>query len=316
MLYMKKYISKSAMVLSAVLLFGASSATSLNGVFAQDSDTVDEISESIGDTVDNASESVGDTLDDAASDISDAVTGEESESTTEEPGEMTHDDEGRLPGNIKIEREPKYKVGDDVQINATHMPGMEGAQGTVVAAFDTTAYEISYTPTDDSEPVENHRWIVQEEIAEAADQEDVDAPFEVGAEVTVEAYHMPGMEGATATIDAVNETTVYLVDYIDTESGEEVINHKWVTEDELATLDSSEETAPATSESAPESSEDESGSEESSSDEESGSESESTPEESSDEESSSEEESSEESTPEESGSEESSSEESSSEGTE
>lgn len=313
---MKKYISKSAMVLSAVLLFGASSATSLNGVFAQDSDTVDEISESIGDTVDNASESVGDTFDDAASDISDAVTGEESESTTEEPGEMTHDDEGRLPGNIKIEREPKYKVGDDVQINATHMPGMEGAQGTVVAAFDTTAYEISYTPTDDSEPVENHRWIVQEEIAEAADQEDVDAPFEVGAEVTVEAYHMPGMEGATATIDAVNETTVYLVDYIDTESGEEVINHKWVTEDELATLDSSEETAPATSESAPESSEDESGSEESSSDEESGSESESTPEESSDEESSSEEESSEESTPEESGSEESSSEESSSEGTE
>ncbi|MFC4774711.1 YdhK family protein [Ruoffia tabacinasalis] len=292
---MKKYISKSAMVLSAVLLFGASSATSLNGVFAQDS--VDEISESVGDTVD-----------DAASDISDAVTGEESESTTEEPGEMTHDDEGRLPGNIKIEREPTYKVGDDVQINATHMPGMEGAQGTVVAAFDTTAYEISYTPTDDSEPVENHRWIVQEEIAEAADQEDVDAPFEVGAEVTVEAYHMPGMEGATATIDAVNETTVYLVDYIDTESGEEVINHKWVTEDELATLDSSEETAPATSESAPESSEDESGSEESSSDEESGSESESTPEESSDEESSSEEESSEESTPEESGSEESSSE--------
>ena len=316
MLYMKKYISKSAMVLSAVLLFGASSATSLNGVFAQDSDTVDEISESIGDTVDNASESVGDTVDDAASDISDAVTGEESESTTEEPGEMTHDDEGRLPGNIKIEREPKYKVGEDVQINATHMPGMEGAQGTVVAAFDTTAYEISYTPTDDSDPVENHRWIVQEEIAEAADQEDVDAPFEVGAEVTVEAYHMPGMEGATATIDAVNETTVYLVDYIDTESGEEVINHKWVTEDELATLDSSEETAPATSESAPESSEDESGSEESSSDEESGSESESTPEESSDEESSSEEESSEESTPEESGSEESSSEDSSSEGTE
>lgn len=289
---MKKYISKSAMVLSAVLLFGASSATSLNGVFAQDS--VDEISESVGDTVD-----------DAASDISDAVTGEESESTTEEPGEMVHDDEGRLPGNIKIEREPTYKVGDDVQINATHMPGMEGAQGTVVAAFDTTAYEISYTPTDDSEPVENHRWIVQEEIAEAADQEDVDAPFEVGDEVTVEAYHMPGMEGAMATIDAVNETTVYLVDYIDTESGEEVINHKWVTEDELATLDGAEETAPTTSESTTESSEDESGSEESSSDEESGSESESTPEENSDEESG-----------EESSPEESSPEDSSSEGTE
>ncbi|WP_218931253.1 YdhK family protein [Ruoffia halotolerans] len=287
---MKKYISKSAMVLSAVLLFGASSVTSLNGVFAQDS--VDEISESVGDTVDNA-----------ASDISDAVTDEESESTTQEHGEMVHDDEGRLPGNIKIEREPTYKVGDDVQINATHMPGMEGAEGTVIAAFDTTAYEISYTPTDDSEPIENHRWIVQEEIAEAADQEDADAPFEVGDEVTVEAYHMPGMEGATATIDAVNETTVYLVDYIDTESGEEVINHKWVTEDELATLDGAEETAPATSESTTESSEDESESEESSSDEESGSESDSTPEENSDEESS------EESTPEESSSQDSSSEE-------
>lgn len=287
---MKKHISKSAMVLSAMLLFGASSAPSLDAVFAED--TVDEVSESIESTVD-----------DSANDINESVTVEETESTSETHNEMEHDDEGRLPGNIKIEREPTYKVGDSVEINATHMPGMEGSEGRIVAAFDTTAYEISYTPTDGSEPVENHRWIVQEEITEAEGQEN-DAPFEVGDEVTVEAYHMPGMEGATATIDAANETTVYLVDYIDTETGEEVINHKWVTEDELAALDAAEENAPT------ESAEESQGSDESSADGSSESEPESESDESSNEESeSSEEETSEESTPEESTPEESESEE-------
>lgn len=285
---MKKHISKSAMLLSAILLFGASSAPSLIEVFAQDSDVVDEISEEISDTVDEA-----------ASDINEAVTGEETDSSSDDHSQMEHDNEGRLPGNIKIEREPTYKVGDSVQINANHMPGMEGSQGRIVAAFDTVAYAITYNSTIDDELVENHRWIVHEETTEGQDQ--LDTPFEVGDEVTVEAYHMPGMEGTIATITEVSETTVYLVDYIDTQSGEEVINHKWVTEEEIASLDdaTTESSTEEDTSSHPEESD-------SSSSDESSSESESTQEDSSDEESeSSDEESDPEGSDEESSSEES-----------
>lgn len=289
---MKKHISKSAMLLSAILLFGAASAPSLSEVFAQDSDVVDEISEEISDPVD-----------DAASDINEAVTGEEAETNSDNHSHMEHDNEGRLPGNIKIERDPTYKVGDSVQINANHMPGMEGAEGRIVAAFDTVAYAITYNSTVDDELVEDHRWIVHEEITEA--QEQADTPFEVGDEITVEAYHMPGMEGVTATITEVSETTVYLVDYIDTQSGEEVINHKWVTEEELASLDDAtessaeEETSSQPGESESSSSEEsESTSEDSSGEEsESTSDEESDPEESDEESESSEESSGEESEP-------------------
>ncbi|TCI24122.1 DUF1541 domain-containing protein [Exiguobacterium sp. SH5S13] len=41
------------------------------------------------------------------------------------------------------------------------------------------------------------------------------------------------MDGTTATIDSVEETTVYMIDFT-LESGEKVTNHKWVTEDELS----------------------------------------------------------------------------------
>jgi hypothetical protein len=44
---------------------------------------------------------------------------------------------------------------------------------------------------------------------------------------------MEGMKGATAEIDSAEETTVYMVDYTPTNGGEEVKNHKWVTESEL-----------------------------------------------------------------------------------
>lgn len=49
-----------------------------------------------------------------------------------------------------------------------------------------------------------------------------------------EANHMKGMEGAKGTIDAAEDTTVYMIDYMPTNDGEEVKNHKWVTESELS----------------------------------------------------------------------------------
>lgn len=53
-----------------------------------------------------------------------------------------------------------------------------------------------------------------------------------GAKTIVNADHMEGMKGATAIIDSTEQTTIYMVDFTST-SGEEVKNHKWVTESEL-----------------------------------------------------------------------------------
>ncbi|MBO1914710.1 DUF1541 domain-containing protein, partial [Microvirga sp. 3-52] len=103
-----------------------------------------------------------------------------------------------------------------------------GAVATIVGAYDTTAYAISYTPVTGGERVENHKWVIQEEIKDADDK-----ILEQGTEVTIEADHMKGMEGATAEIDSDEKTTVYMIDYTPTTGGEKVTNHKWVTESEL-----------------------------------------------------------------------------------
>lgn len=155
----------------------------------------------------------------------------ESSSAVEESdmGHMMHDDSGEIPEGLQEAQSPTYAVGDTVLIETGHMPGMEGAEATIVGAFDTVAYEVSYDPTNGGERVENHKWVVQEEITEADE-----TVLEPGTEVTLEAMHMEGMQGATATIDAAKETTVYMVDYQPTDGSETVKNHKWLTDDELA----------------------------------------------------------------------------------
>ncbi|MDO5032176.1 YdhK family protein [Corynebacterium sp.] len=58
-----------------------------------------------------------------------------------------------------------------------------------------------------------------------------DPAFPVGSTVTLNTDHMPGMEGATATIDSSTDQTVYVVDY--EADGTQWKNHKWVVEDEI-----------------------------------------------------------------------------------
>lgn len=153
---------------------------------------------------------------------------ESSASSSEGMGDMVHDDSGVIPEGLMEAENPTYKVGDSVIMQAGHMEGMEGAEATVVGAFDTIVYEVSYEPTNGDPIVENHQWVIQEEIMDAGTD-----PFGVGSEVVLEAEHTEGMSGATATIDASETTTVYMVDYIDTVTGETIKNHKWVTEMEL-----------------------------------------------------------------------------------
>lgn len=156
----------------------------------------------------------------------------QSESSSEGSSEMMHmehDDTGELPDGIQEADNPTYAVGDEVTIQTDHMAGMNDAQGIVVGAFDTVAYEVSYSPTNGGDPVMNHKWVVQEEVADSGDE-----IIENGTEVILEAFHMEGMKGAEATIESSNDTTVYMIDYQPTDGGDRVRNHKWVTEDELA----------------------------------------------------------------------------------
>ncbi|MFD2655500.1 YdhK family protein [Gracilibacillus thailandensis] len=144
---------------------------------------------------------------------------------------MNHSSTGEVPEGLQEADNPTYEVGSQAIIESDHMPGMNGAEATIVGAYDTTVYTISYTPTG-GEPVKNHKWVIHEEIEEAGAE-----PFEPETEVTLNADHMEGMDGATAVIDSAEETTVYMVDFVATDSGEEVKNHKWVTESELSPVE-------------------------------------------------------------------------------
>ena len=143
--------------------------------------------------------------------------------------DMVHSDDGSIPNGLMTAENPTYAVGSEAIIQTDHMAGMKGATATIVGAFDTTAYSINYTPTDGSEKVLDHKWVVHEEIENPAS-----APLEKGTEVTVLADHMKGMEGAKAEIESAQQTTVYMIDYSSTTDGDKVMNHKWVVEDELS----------------------------------------------------------------------------------
>lgn len=144
----------------------------------------------------------------------------------------SHSSSGEVPEDLKKAENPTYKVGSQALLKTDHMEGMEGAEATIVGAYDTTAYAVSYTPTTGGERVTNHKWVIHEEIKDAGDK-----PFEPETKVTLEADHMNGMNGATAEIDSAEQTTVYMIDYTPTNGGEKVTNHKWVTGNELSPID-------------------------------------------------------------------------------
>ncbi len=144
-------------------------------------------------------------------------------------GGMDHSSSGEVPEGLAEAQNPTFPVGSQAVMNADHMPGMDGAQATISAAYDTTVYALTFTPTTGGEPVENHKWVIHEELENPGD-----APLSPGDEAVIAADHMEGMDGATATIDSAETTTVYMVDFKTTDTNEEVTNHKWVTESELS----------------------------------------------------------------------------------
>lgn len=160
--------------------------------------------------------------------------GEEEPNSTEEVDHsgMNHSSSGEVPEGLTEAENPTYPVGSEATIHADHMEGMEGAVATITGAFDTTAYMVSYSPTTGGQAVEDHKWVIHEEIEDAGEE-----PFKSGDEVVLSADHMEGMDGATAKIDSAEQTTVYMVSYTDTKTDQEVKNHKWVTESELSPVE-------------------------------------------------------------------------------
>lgn len=144
-------------------------------------------------------------------------------------GDMNHSSSGEVPAGLKEAKTPAFPVGSQVIMNTDHMEGMKGATATIVGAYDTTVYAISYTPTTGGPKVTNHKWVIHEELKDAAAE-----PFKPGDQVVVQADHMKGMSGATATIDTAEQTTVYMLDYTPTTGGEVVKNHKWFVGSELS----------------------------------------------------------------------------------
>lgn len=201
-----------AVLLSSALLLGACGTADDNGQTESTEPTT-------------ATEETTDT--DTTQDANEA---EEKETSNEVGhGDMVHDESGEVPEGMKEAENPAYPVGSEVIIENDHMPGMKGAKGTVVGVYDTTAYEVTYDDTDTGETVANHKWVVHEELENAQDE-----PYQAGDEVVLEASHMPGMKGATATVDSAEKTNMYMVTYTDTETGEKIENHKWMSEDELS----------------------------------------------------------------------------------
>lgn len=142
---------------------------------------------------------------------------------------MDHSSSGEVPEGLKEAEKPAFEVGSQAIIKSDHMQGMNGAEAIIVGAYETTVYTVSYTPTTGGERVEDHKWVIHEELKDAGDE-----PLEQGAEATIEASHIEGMDGATAEIDSAENTIVYMVDFTPVGGGDEVKNHKWVTESELS----------------------------------------------------------------------------------
>lgn len=223
-------MTKNIRPLDALVVAGAASVLVLAGCSSDDSasteasSTVSETSSSVSATSTEGHDDMDD-MDDADEHGGHGDHGDDAMAGHDHPA-----DGGPAPEGMIAADNAKFPVGSEVQVLADHMPGMKGAEGKVVGVFNTTTYSVSYTPTDGSEPVKDHRWVVHEELENPGE-----APLADGSEITINAEHMAGMKGAKGTVDYSTQEPVYMVDIDD--DGMTMKNHKWVTESELAPED-------------------------------------------------------------------------------
>ena len=151
------------------------------------------------------------------------------QSGTENHEHMDHSGSPEVLEELKTAENPQYPVGEKAIIKEGHMEGMKNAEATIVGAYSTTVYEVSYDPVDGGNRVNNHKWVIHEELKDPEAE-----AYTQGDKVILDADHMEGMKGAEATVDSAKQTTVYMIDFTPTDGSGKVTNHKWVTEDELS----------------------------------------------------------------------------------
>src|SRR5699024_11573224 len=105
-------------------------------------------------------------------------------------------DGGPAPEDLAEAEDPTYPVGTTVELTADHMPGMQGSAATISGAFDTATYSVTYTPTDGSEPVVDHIWVIHEELADPGNP-----TLAEGTEVVLAADHIEAMDVSGDTIE-------------------------------------------------------------------------------------------------------------------
>lgn len=143
--------------------------------------------------------------------------------------EMEHNRNEEKPENMQDADNPEYPVGEKVKVTDAHMDIMEDVTATVSGAYDTTLYQVTFTPEGSDEPMKDHKWVVKEELESDSDSDD----FEVGDKATLKADHMAGMQGQEAVITGTHDGPAYMIDFEPADGSEKFTNHKWVTEDEL-----------------------------------------------------------------------------------
>jgi len=226
------------LALSSVLILGAcsggqsSSETDTSGSQEQTSQQESSTTESSQ----SSSEEEGSSSEEAQESSSDSNSSEEESSGSGSMSmgmNMNHKREGTpAPEDAAEAENPKYPVGSQAEIVDAHMEMMNGATATISGAYDTTLFTISFTPEGSEQPIEDHKWVVQEEV----ETED-GSPAEVGDTVLIHADHMEGMQGQTGEITGKQEGPAYMVDFQPTDGSEPFTNHKWVSENELQPIE-------------------------------------------------------------------------------
>ena len=115
--------------------------------------------------------------------------------------------------------EPADSHGEHTSAEETHAHADGQESQSSESEHDHSGMEMEHSPDGGPAP---------EGIEPAADPQ-----YPVGSQVIMHTDHMPGMEGATATITGAFTTTTYAVDYTPTDGGAPVLNHKWVVQEEL-----------------------------------------------------------------------------------
>src|SRR5699024_2646510 len=82
---------------------------------------------------------------------------------------MSHPSSGDVPEGLEEAENKTYEAGSQAIVESDHMPCMNGTDAPIVGAYDTTVYTVTYTQTTEGEAIEDHKWVIHEEIEGAGE---------------------------------------------------------------------------------------------------------------------------------------------------